>query len=121
MIKLNKIINYLKSISLFLIIFIVYLLLISLISYFELLNFKTISIINYIMILLLFFILGLKASNLEGRKGYLNGFLVSLIVVILFIFITLLSDKLDFSKLVYFLTLIASSVIGGIIGVGKSK
>lgn len=118
---MNKIINYLKSISLFLIIFLVYLLLISIISYFELLNFKTISIINYIMILLLFFILGLKASNLEGRKGYLNGFLVSLILVILFIFITLLSDKLDFSKLVYFLTLIASSVTGGIIGVNKSN
>ncbi len=118
---MNKIINYLKSISLFLIIFVVYLLLISIISYFELFSFKMISIINYIMILLLFFILGFKASNLEGRKGYLNGFLVSSVVIILFIFITLLSDKLDFSKLVYFLTLIASSVTGGIIGVGKSK
>ena len=118
---MNKIINYLKSISLFLIIFIIYLLLISLISYYEILNPKTISIINYIVILFIFFILGFKASNLEGRKGYLNGFLVSLVLITLFILITLITDKIDFSKLVYYLTLIASSVTGGIVGVGKKK
>ncbi len=118
---MNKIINYLKSISLFLIIFFLYLLLISLISYFELLNYKVVGIINYVVIILLFFILGLKAANLEGRKGYLNGFLVSLILVLFFMLITLITDKIDFSKLIYFLTLIASSVTGGIIGVGNKK
>ena len=118
---MNKIINYLKSISLFLIIFFLYLLLISLISYFELLNYKVVGIINYVVIILLFFILGLKAANLEGRKGYLKGFLVSLILVLFFMLITLITDKIDFSKLIYFLTLIASSVTGGIIGVGNKK
>lgn len=116
---MNKIINYLKSISMFLLFFIVYLLLISLISCFELLSFKTIGIINYIMILILFFILGFKTSNLEQKRGYLNGFIVSLALVIIFIIITLIIDKIDFSKLVYFLTLITSSVTGGIIGVNK--
>ncbi|MBQ6285349.1 MAG: TIGR04086 family membrane protein [Bacilli bacterium] len=116
---MNKIINYIKSISLFLLIFIIYLLIISLISYFELLSFKTIGIINYIMILLLFFILGFKTSHLEQNKGYLNGFIVSLVLIIIFTIITLIIDKIDFSKLVYFLTLIASSVTGGIIGVNK--
>lgn len=116
---MNKVINYLKSISLFLLIFLCYLLIISLVSYFELISFKSISIINYIVILILFFILGFKASNLEGRKGYLNGFLVSLITIIIFVIITLIIDKIDFSKLVYFLTLMASSVTGGIIGVNN--
>ena len=116
---MNKIINYLKSISLFIIIFLIYLLLISIISYHEIISFKTISIINYIVVLILFFVLGFKASNLEGRKGYLNGFLVSLITILVFLIITLIIDKIDFSKLVYFLTLIVSSVTGGIIGVNK--
>ena len=116
---MNKVINYLKSISLFLLIFLCFLFIISLVSYFELISFKSISIINYIAILILFFILGFKASNLEGRKGYLNGFLVSLIIIIIFVIITLIIDKIDFSKLVYFLTLMASSVTGGIIGVNN--
>lgn len=116
---MNKVINYLKSISLFVIIFIIYLILISIFTYFEILPFKTIGIINYIAILLLFFILGYKSANLEGRKGYLNGFLISLILITVFLIITLIIDKIDLSKLIYFLTLITSSVTGGIIGVRK--
>ncbi len=118
---MNKLINYLKSISLFILIFIIYLFIISIFSYYEIIPFKTIGIINYIVILLLFFILGYKSAHLEGKKGYLNGFLVSLVLVILFMLITLIIDKINFSKLVYYLTLIASSVTGGIIGVGKKK
>ncbi len=118
---MNRIINYIKSIFLFIIIFVLYLLLISIVSYFEVLSFKTIGIINYIVILLLFFILGYKSANLEGRKGYLNGFLVSLILISVFLIITLISDKIDLSKVIYFLTLITSSVTGGIIGVRKKS
>ena len=53
---MNKIINYLKSISLFIILFLIYLLIISLIYYLEILSYNTVSIINYIVILLLFFV-----------------------------------------------------------------
>lgn len=116
-----RMINYLKSILLFILIFIIYLLVISLISYYELLPFKVIGIINYIMILILFFLLGYKTSILEGKKGYLNGFLVSIVLITVFIIITLIIDKIDFSKLVYFLTLITASVTGGIIGVQNKR
>lgn len=116
---MNKVINYLKSISLFILIFIIYLFVISVFSYYEIIPFKTIGIINYIVILLLFFILGYKSASLEGKKGYLNGFLISLIIITVFLIITLIIDKIDFSKLVYFLTLIATSVVGGITGVTK--
>ena len=81
---MNKIINYLKSISLFIILFLIYLLIISLIYYLEILSYNTVSIINYIIILLLFFILGFKTSSLERSKGYLNGFIISTSICILF-------------------------------------
>ena len=116
---MNKVINYLKSISLFVIIFIIYLILISIFTYFEILPFKTIGIIKYIAILLLFFILGYKSANLEGRKGYLNGFLISSILITVFLITTLITYKIDLSQLIYFFTLITSSVTGGIIGVRK--
>ncbi len=116
---MNKIINYLKSISLFLILFIVYLLIISLIYYLEILSYNVVSIINYIIILLLFFILGFKTSSLEKNKGYLNGFLISLILCTIFSIITLINSKYSFGSLVYYLSLILSSITGGIIGVSK--
>lgn len=118
---MNKIINYLKSISMFLIVFFVYLLLMSIISYFELFNYKTISIINYIAMIILFFLLGSKTAHMEQRKGYLNGFLVSLVLVIIFLIITLFISKIGFSNIVYYMSLILSSVIGGIVGVKEKK
>ena len=117
---MNKIINYLKSISMFLIVFFVYLLLISIIGYFELFNYKTINIINYIVMIVLFF-LGHKTAHMEQKKGYLNGFLVSLVLVIIFLVISLFTSKIGFPNIVYYMSLILSSVIGGIVGVKEKK
>ena len=118
---MNKIINYLKSILLFLIILIIYLIIISLIYYFELINYKTLSIINYIFMIILFLILGIKVSHLERKKGYLNGFLIATTLIILFALISLILGKISFSSLVYYLSLIISSMIGGILGIKEKK
>lgn len=118
---MNKIINYLKNISLFFIVLFIYLLLMSIIYYFELFSYKTINIINYIFMILLFFLLGFKTAYKEQRKGYLNGFLVSLVLIIVFFIITLFLTKIGFSNIVYYMSLILSSVIGGIVGVKEKN
>ena len=46
--------------------------------------------------------------------------IISIILVILFSLVSLIVSKLTFSSLVYYLSLIISSMIGGIVGVGKS-
>ena len=117
---MKKIINYLKSISLFLILFLIYLLVISLVYYLEVFSYNVVSIINYIVILLLFFVLGFKTSSLEKSKGYLNGFIISLSICFVFSLITLFISKYSFGTLVYYLSLILSSITGGIIGVTKN-
>lgn len=119
--NMNKIINYLKCIGLFFMILLVYLLIMSTLYYFEVFEYKTISIINYISIIVMFFLLGFKVSKLEKQKGYLNGFLISSMVVILFVLVSLILSKLSFSSLVYYLSVILSSIVGGIIGVSKDK
>lgn len=116
---MNKIINYLKSYLLFFIILIIYLIAISLLYYYNLFNYKTICIINFIFIMLEFFILGFNISHKEGKKGYLNGFLISVFLVILFTVISLIIHSISFSSLIYYLSLILSSIFGGIIGVTK--
>ena len=116
---MNKIVNYLKTYLLFFIILIIYLLLVSLFKYLELFNYNTINIINYIFLIIMFFLLGFKISKIEKKKGYLNGFLISTFLIILFSLISLVINKINFSSLVYYLTLILSSIIGGIMGVKK--
>lgn len=113
--------NYIKIILKYFLIILVYTLIISIFYYFEIFSYKTLRIINYIINILLFSYNGYKIANLEGKKGYLNGFLISLIIVIIFILISLIISKMSFSTLVYYLSLISSSITGGIIGVSKKQ
>ncbi len=118
---MNKIINYLKSYLIIFIMFLMYLIIMSTIYYFELLSYKTVSIINYIFMIIIFFLLGRKVTIFERKKGYLNGFIIATILVILFSLISLLISKLTFSSLVYYLSLIISSMIGGILTINKKS
>ena len=116
---MNKLINFIKSYSMFFIIFLVYLIIVTTLFYFEILHYKTISIINYVFMIILFFFLGIKIRLLERKKGFFNGFIISSIIVILFVLISLILSKLTFSSLIYYLSLIISSMIGGIIRANK--
>ena len=116
---MNKVINYLKVYILYFIILICYILIISLINYFELFSYSTINIIDYVCNMIMFFILGFKISHIERKKGYLNGFLISVILILLFVIISLIIDKITFASIVYYLSLILVSITGGIIGVTK--
>lgn len=118
---MNKLFNYIKCYIFFFIILFIFLLIFSIINYYQLIPYNILSIICYIFILILFFILGIKISILEQNRGYLNGFLISLVLIIAFMIITLIFDKISFSKLVYYLSLIATSITGGIIGIQKKN
>ena len=113
--------NYIKTILKYFLIVFIYTLIISILYYFEIFNYKTLRIINYLVNILLFSYTGYKIASLEGKKGYLNGFLISLIIIIIFILISLIISKISFSTLVYYLSLISSSITGGIIGVSKKN
>ena len=111
--------NYIKTILKYLVIILIYSIIISILYYTELINYKTLRIINYIINILLFSLTGYKIASLERKKGYLQGFLISLILILIFIIISLITCKINFSTLVYYLSLISSGVTGGIIGVSK--
>lgn len=111
--------NYIKTILKYFLIIFIYSIIISILYYTELINYKTLRIISYIVNLLLFGLTGYKIAALERKKGYLNGFLISLILILIFIIISLITSKINFSTLVYYLSLISSGVTGGIIGVSK--
>ena len=111
--------NYIKTILKYLVIILIYSIIISILYYTELINYKTLRIINYIINILLFGLTGYKIASLERKKGYLQGFLISIILILIFTTISLIISKINFSTLVYYLSLISSSITGGIIGVSK--
>ncbi len=118
---MNKLINYLKVIGYCIAILVIYLLIISILYYFEVLNYRVTYILNYIFVLLLSGFSGFKISRYERQKGYLNGFSIGIIIAFIYFIITILMHEYNFSSLVYYLTLILSSIIGGIIGVPNKK
>lgn len=116
---MNIILTYLKSIYKFIIFFIILLFITSLFNYLEILDYNIINIINYVLTLLMFYMLGLKLSKIRKSKGYLNGFIIGLIITIIFSLITISLSKYNLNTLIYYLTLILSSITGGIVGVSK--
>jgi putative membrane protein (TIGR04086 family) len=112
---MNKIIYLLKTYIFIFIFLIIYLLLISIFCYTELISFKTINIINYVFMIFLFFLLGFKYSNKIKKRGYINGFISSSILIIIFLLFSLIISKVNISSLIYYLSLILSSITGGII------
>ena len=118
---MDKFKNYLKIFGYYFSILFIYLLIVSLFNYFELFNYKVLNIVSYIFILLLHAFLGIKVSRYERKKGYLNGFIIGLILVILFSIITIIISKFSLSTLIYYITLVLASMIGGIIGVPNEK
>lgn len=116
---MNIILTYLKSIYKFIIFFIILLFITSLFYYLEILDYNIINIINYVLTLLMFYMFGLKLSKIRKSKGYLNGFIIGLIITIIFSLITIIISKYNLNTLIYYLTLILSSITGGIVGVSK--
>ncbi len=118
---MNKVFNYLKVLGYYFAILIVYLVIISIFYYFELLNYNVINIISYIFVLLLQSFVGIKISRIERKKGYLNGFTLGLLITVILSLITLITGSFTFKTLIYYVTLILSTMVGGIIGVPNEK
>ncbi len=118
---MNKVYNYLRVLGYYFAVLWIFVLFISIFYYFEILDFNVINLITYIFILVLNCFIGIKISRLERKKGYINGFIVGALIFAIFSIFTLFMKEYSVSTLIYYLTLILSSMIGGIIGVPNEK
>ena len=121
MIYMSKVKDYLKITLLFILVLMIYLAIISIFRYYEVFNYKILNIVNYILLLILYFYSGMRISSIKKTKGYLNGFIIGIIITFIFAILSLILYRLNFSSLVYYLSLISSSILGGIIGVYIKK
>lgn len=114
---MNKLLNYLKYFGLFCIFIIVIAIITSLIN---LTGIKSITIskLSVILTALSFFIISVLASNKTKKRGIVLGLKLGLSFIIILILINLIVFKSPFNidRLIYYIILLASSLLGGSIG-----
>ena len=114
---MNKLLNYLKYFGLFFIFIIVIAIITSLIN---LTGIKSITIskLSVILTAISFFIIAILASHNTKERGIILGLKLGLSFVILLILVNLILFKSPFNidRLIYYIILIMSSLLGGSIG-----
>ena len=119
---MEKIINYLKYMSIFLI---MELLITFIISLFNLLGLNSgiTSIILFITNIILFFVLTFHNAFRKQRKGLLEGLILgSLFIFLMFTIKSILFDtSIGLSTIIFYIILIIVSILGGTMGVNKKS
>ncbi len=120
---MEKIKKYIKPIIYFYITLLSYLIIITTLNYFNIVNYKTVSLISFIVTILLFMMVGFMSALRSNKKGYINGLIVGGFNIILFLFLAfILGTNPKLNIVIYFLILLLSSTIGGMFGINyKNK
>ena len=113
--------KYIKSLGLFFIILLTLNILISIFSYFEIINLNITKIFMIISMLLSGLISGIYLGLNSNNKGYLEGIKLSLIILIIFTFFNLLLRNFNCITIIYYIIIILIISIGSMIGINKKK
>jgi putative membrane protein (TIGR04086 family) len=117
--------KYLKKISkslLFTItIFVILSLIITLLNYFNIINYNLLAICKIIIPMLSLAIGGFIIGKNSLKNGWLEGLKFSLIIILIITIIIICIGEFTFKKLIYFILLIGSGILGSMIGINKQK
>lgn len=99
---------------------IISILIISTLYYFNLISSNTFKILEIIILLLNIFISTYILGKKTSKRGYLEGIKFSLIIIILFLLLTLLSSEpLKLKSIIYYLIIMITSVFGSMFGINR--
>ena len=108
-----------KSLGYMSIIIIVLTLIITVLSYFNIFNDNIIKVMKLIVPIISVFIAGILMGNRTNKKGIYEGFRLSIIIIFIFMFLSIILSSFKPQSLIYYLIIIISTVFGSIIGVQK--
>lgn len=120
---MEKIKKYIKPIIYYYTLLFLYLVIITVFNYFDILSYKAISIISFITIILLFMMTGFMSALKTYKKGYIIGLIIGGFNVLIFLLlIFILGEQFKLNILIYFSILLLSSTVGGMFGINyKNK
>ena len=115
--------KYLKSLGLFILSFLTSNIVITILSYFELLNINFIKVLKIITIISSCLISGIYLGLRSNKKGYLEGLKLSGIIIAIFTLLTLILKPIEFNKYtwLYFIIILFLEMISATIGIYKKK
>jgi len=115
------IISYLKNLGISLLIFFIGSFLITLLSYFNLLNNTLINIFNIVIPVISLFVGGILTGRISKSKGYLEGIKFGGILIIILILFNILglNNGINIKLILLCIILLLSSMIGSMIGINK--
>ena len=119
---MKKVLSYIKLLGIFSLTEIFIIFICSLIN----LIFKTsniTTIILFITNLVIYLLLAFQKGKTTQKKGAISGLITGLALMIFsfLIYIIFYNFSFDINKVIYYLSLVLSSIIGGIMGKNKSK
>ena len=95
---------------------------ISLLSYFNIINSKLITISQLIICFTSIFIASYKQGKLSDKYGYLEGIKMGSIYLALFVLLNIIFCKLfQVKNYIYYLLIIIVSAFGGMFGISRKK
>lgn len=116
--------KYLKTLSLNILYTIIFFIILSLLltafHYFNIINYKTLTIAKIIIPILTFFLSGLLMGKKATKNGWLEGLKISLIIIIILLIVTISIGKFTPKILTFYLILILAGIFGSIIGINKN-
>lgn len=97
------------------------LIILTLLNYYNMLNNGIISIIKITIPIVAFFIGGFLLGKSSKKKGWLEGLKFGFITILIFILINYIGfrDSFKFKSIIFYSTLIISSIFGSIFGINK--
>ncbi len=115
--------NYIKSITYTLIILLILTFILTILSYFNIIGNKLLTILEFIAIIVSTLIGGIIIGKNAKKQGWIEGIKISLIFIILLIVlnILLINKKLDYTNLIYYLIITISTTLGSMIGINKKS
>ncbi len=112
-----KYIKILNKVLYILIPILVTMFILTILNYFNIINYNTLNILKYITIIISIFISSYKLATTSKNKGYITGIKLGLIIIIIILLINFFIFK-EFSikTLIYYSIILTTSIVGSIIG-----
>lgn len=112
-----------KSLLISIIVFLVLTFIMTLLNYINFLKFNTVNIIEVIILFLTIFSGSFNMGKNSTKKGWLEGIKFGFIFLVILIIFNYLGFNINFEikNLIYYLILLSSSILGGMIGISFKK